>query len=169
MPLWTLFLHLYFVASLLTLVYISIVHRFSANTSIGSWALQPLFPINCIRDSRSNMGLFTKKQEQGGKPASGTPSSSVGSKIFGFGRSKPSSVAEELPPPPSPWAPESSSAQRSAVNSAFTSRRNSSTSMRSSMLKELKYEAMVNHLFQQQCRKLDRVVFQCGACAHTSF
>ncbi|KAH3910411.1 hypothetical protein HBI56_075860 [Parastagonospora nodorum] len=100
------------------------------------------------------MGLFTKKQEQGEKPSSGTPaSSSVGSKIFGFGRSKPSSVTEELRPPPSPWAPESS-AQRSAATSAFTSRRNSSTSMRSSMLKELKYEAMVNHLFQQQCRRL---------------
>ncbi|KAL5118210.1 hypothetical protein ACEQ8H_003882 [Pleosporales sp. CAS-2024a] len=101
------------------------------------------------------MGLISKTPEQSEKSAASTPESSrTGSKLFGFGRSKPPSTSEALPPPATPWAPAGSSAQKSAAASALASRRNSNNSMRSSMLKELKYEAMVNHLFQQQCRRL---------------
>jgi hypothetical protein len=98
------------------------------------------------------MGLFGKKQEVSNEKATKEPANTKdGKRGFIFGRSKPAPIAEELPLPPSPWAPESSSAQRSNATSALTSRRNSFTSVRSSALNELKYEAMVNHLFQQQC------------------
>jgi hypothetical protein len=102
------------------------------------------------------MGLFTKKQEQSEKSPAGAPGSSKdGARRFGFGRSKPAPITEELKAPPTPWAgPENLSTQPSTATSALTSRRNSFTSVRSSVLKELKYEAMVNHLFQQQCSKL---------------
>lgn len=100
------------------------------------------------------MGLFTKKQELSEKSAlEAGESSRDGARRFGFGRSKAASVQEQLPTPTTPWTPEGTSAQQSTATSALTSRRNSFTSVRSSVLKELKYEAMVNHLFQQQCSK----------------
>jgi hypothetical protein len=100
------------------------------------------------------MGLFTKKQANGKEVSvKDDEKSQQGTRKFGFGRNKPSADSERLAPPSTPWTPESSSAQQSNATSALTSRRNSFTSVRSSVLKELKYEAMVNHLFQQQCSK----------------
>jgi hypothetical protein len=118
------------------------------------------------------MGFFTKKQEPGkGLPAGDNEKPQQGTNKLGFGRSKPSPVSEgpeQLAPPSIPWTPESSSAQQSAATSAFTSRRNSFTSVRSSVLKELKYEAMVNHLFQQQCSKpFSMSTKRRGSCATT--
>jgi len=105
------------------------------------------------------MGLFGKKKDSA--PES-TPSATEkapaqeGGKRFGFGRSKtPAAPAEPLVTPASPWAPEGTGPRGSAATSALTSRRNSLTSVRSSVLMELKYEAMVNHLFQQQCSKFE--------------
>jgi hypothetical protein len=88
-------------------------------------------------------------------PKSGTSTPKSTSRFrFGRNKSTPAIDVDDLPPPPSvPWTPEGTTPQRSNVTSAYTSRRNSLTSVRSSMLTELKYEAMVNHLFQQQCSR----------------
>ena len=101
------------------------------------------------------MGLFNRKKDTVTEPAAKeTATTQDTGRRFAFGRSKAApDVVEQLPPPPSPWAAGVSPAQGSAATSALTSRRNSLSSVRSSVLQELKYEAMVNHLFQQQCSK----------------
>lgn len=105
------------------------------------------------------MGFFGKKKDSAPEaapvPTENAPAQQEGGKRFGFGRSKTPAAAPEqqLVVPPSPWAPEGTQPQGSAATSALTSRRNSLQSVRSSVMMELKYEAMVNHLFQQQCSK----------------
>jgi hypothetical protein len=107
------------------------------------------------------MGLFNRKKDAAPQATPSTTEKATtqeGARRFGFGRSKALAVPEPLATPPAPWAPEGSAAQGSAGTSALTSRRNSLSSVRSSVLMELKYEAMVNHLFQQQCSNYSTIL-----------
>ncbi|KAF1929383.1 uncharacterized protein M421DRAFT_60758 [Didymella exigua CBS 183.55] len=66
---------------------------------------------------------------------------------------------DSLPPPSPSWTPAPSIGPLSGTTTARTSRRNSFTSMHSvtshgGIMEEIKHEAMVNFLFQQQCKKL---------------
>lgn len=88
-----------------------------------------------------------------------TPRSTRASRL---GRHKSSFIMESLPPPSPSWTPAPSIGPMSGTTTARTSRRNSFTSMHSvashGIMEEIKHEAMVNFLFQQQCSKC------CGTC-----
>ena len=73
-----------------------------------------------------------------------------------LGRHKSSYIMDSLPPPSPSWTPAPSIGPLSGTTTARTSRRNSFTSMHSvtshgGIMEEIKHEAMVNFLFQQQC------------------
>jgi hypothetical protein len=75
-----------------------------------------------------------------------------------LGRHKSSYLMDSLPPPSPSWTPAPSIGPMSGTTTARTSRRNSFTSMHSTtshggIMEEIKHEAMVNFLFQQQCSK----------------
>ena len=101
--------------------------------------------------TRSSMDDFTHH-------ASGTqtPRSRASARL---GRHKSSYIMDSLPPPSPSWSPVPSihGGFMSGATTARTSRRNSLTSMHSmashGVMEEIKHEAMVNFLFQQQCSK----------------
>lgn len=75
-----------------------------------------------------------------------------------LGRHRSSYLMDSLPPPSPSWTPAPSIGPLSGTTTARTSRRNSLTSIHSvashgGIMEEIKYEAMVNFLFQQQCSK----------------
>jgi hypothetical protein len=93
-----------------------------------------------------------------------------------LGRHKSSFIFDQLPPPSPVWSPAPSIAPMSGQTTAYpsrqVSRRNSMTSMHSyagaNIMDEIKHEAMVNYLFQQQCSRFSSIMMR-AAKSNTIF